>query len=177
MDGEAVEIATRKQVVEEPHTTRPPFSDRTDAPHAQQTSRLICRTLREHMMSPSAPGSRCSQSRDVQVQGRNFPPFPLTTHQSCHLVGVLVFLAYVVPLVCCGLFELPSVLCRRFLGAHVCEPGHKLVNDGAVFAKSLISMRAPPDSREWTSRSGRVVRTLSTMRSAYIGAAHLLAPQ
>jgi hypothetical protein len=29
-----------------------------------------------------------------------------------------------VPLVCCGLFELPPVLLRRFLGGHVGELGH-----------------------------------------------------
>jgi hypothetical protein len=29
-----------------------------------------------------------------------------------------------VTLVCCGLFELPPVLLRRFLGGHVGELGH-----------------------------------------------------
>jgi hypothetical protein len=33
-------------------------------------------------------------------------------------------LAYAVPLVCCGLFELPPVPLRRFLGGRVRELGH-----------------------------------------------------
>jgi hypothetical protein len=38
-------------------------------------------------------------------------------------------LAYAVPLVCCGLFELPPVFHRRFLGGHVGGLGTPVVDD------------------------------------------------
>jgi hypothetical protein len=41
-------------------------------------------------------------------------------------------LAYAVPLVCRGLFELPPVLLRRFLGGNTRELSRWLVCDGAV---------------------------------------------
>jgi hypothetical protein len=44
-------------------------------------------------------------------------------------------LSYAVPLVCCGLFELPPVLLRRFLGGHVCERSRWRGCDGAVLVE------------------------------------------
>jgi hypothetical protein len=57
----------------------------------------------------------------------------------------------------------------RVNGGRGCVPSLHCIGRMAVPSGGVLSMRAPPGSREWTSRSGLVIRTFSTTRTASRG--------